>query len=800
MFTGTVVLIALISAAWATWRISHIEHMGWIKKALIFTAFVFIWLIPILIRDRGVFSGGLYTVIYYLLYFVFIWNGFYFALMAARDVIWGIGYVWRRLHNRILGLFDFFRVDLLYRTTYALICVSFLLTIVSFYSGIKTPAVRQITIPTNKISKNMTIVALNDVHLNRIVSVSKIKNIVDRVNEIQPDMIVFAGDTVDDYVKHIHPHLDVLTLLSAKKGKYAVSGNHEFYTGHNESKKAFELAGITYLFNEGVQVTPEVYLAGIPDHSTVRKISDSADIVRALFSAEDEHYKVLLSHRPDFIDTLQKGQIDLQISGHTHGAQIFPMHILVKLVHKYLAGLYDTPNGQLYVSRGAGQWGPQMRFLAPSEITVINLVVAPSMESDKGTIKKQSKTDNREETSRSDDTWNALLDNTKLIVDKATTDETQKAETAIEQNTKAETNDETAALVQSDVPDFVDLFNMTDEDTAAQVAASVDKTKLLPLKPKLLVPSSAEVREEEGLTNDVAEDDSLSHFEDEAKQAFEEAKASLEADLTDIIAQKQSDKSDKEQTTHQEAEPTEVTVDSNKSITEPQQEVLEAKAASVKQKTETTKTVSKNSDLIESDEFDSEMVIFIDNRPLVPTVKVYDGASQEKIADSTLQDARDIQTKTVQNADGSTTTTEMVTEVKETATGRSARRTVRVITSYPDKKVKQDNVSEKMIKADKTKEIKPLKAETKTHSVYTMVHPVYGYQYMVAPQIVHMMPQSVSATSSSMMYPLTHANNYATTPAYSAYSNAQIPVQQVVPAAPVYNENVGTSWYYHVGY
>ena len=128
------------------------------------------------------------------------------------------------------------------------------------------------------------------------------------------------------------------------------------------------------MFNEGVQVTPQLYLAGVPDYRSVRQISDSVDIVRALSSAQPSDYKILLSHRPKLIDTLVPKQIDLQLSGHTHGGQVFPHHFTVKLFNKYLSGLYQTRHGKLYVTSGAGQWGAQMRLFAPSEITVIRLI------------------------------------------------------------------------------------------------------------------------------------------------------------------------------------------------------------------------------------------------------------------------------------------------------------------------------------------------------------------------------------------------------------------------------------------
>ena len=140
------------------------------------------------------------------------------------------------------------------------------------------------------------------------------------------------------------------------------------------AQEAFASIGVTYLFNEGVRLGNNIYLAGIPDTKTVKHINEPIDLQKAFNSADVTNFKILMSHRPKVFDALSEGEIDFVISAHTHGGQIFPFHILSKLDNKYLAGLYEEKNGMLYVSRGCGQWGPQMRFLAPSEISIIRIL------------------------------------------------------------------------------------------------------------------------------------------------------------------------------------------------------------------------------------------------------------------------------------------------------------------------------------------------------------------------------------------------------------------------------------------
>ena len=118
-----------------------------------------------------------------------------------------------------------------------------------------------------------------------------------------------------------------------------------------------------------------IYLAGIPDsHTASMSPMLNVNFYKALKGSKKTQYKVLMSHTPDFVDYLSSRIIDLQLSGHTHGGQIFPFHLLVKKANKYLAGLYDVRGLKLYVSRGVGSWGPPMRLFAPAEITLISLL------------------------------------------------------------------------------------------------------------------------------------------------------------------------------------------------------------------------------------------------------------------------------------------------------------------------------------------------------------------------------------------------------------------------------------------
>ena len=220
---------------------------------------------------------------------------------------------------------------------------------------------------------------INDTHINRTTPVETVRKLVDRVNALDADAIVLVGDIADDKVDAVKPHMKELERLKAKYPPLYTFGNHEFYNGLIPWQFKFKNMGFLIMFNHGVRIPDHnVYIAGIPD----AHIANNSDIwnvnfLQAFKGARKGSYRILLSHTPDFADYLSKDSVDLQLSGHSHGGQVFPFQILAKYANKYLSGLYDVNGIKLYVSNGAGYWGPAMRLFAPSEITVIDLKALP---------------------------------------------------------------------------------------------------------------------------------------------------------------------------------------------------------------------------------------------------------------------------------------------------------------------------------------------------------------------------------------------------------------------------------------
>lgn len=226
-----------------------------------------------------------------------------------------------------------------------------------------------------KITRPVRIVQISDVHLGLLIRESRLAKILEKVTAASPDIFVSTGDLVDGQTDSLNGVGELLREIKAPLGKFAVTGNHEFYAGLDRSLDFTKQAGFRVLRGEGTSVAGLINIAGVDD-PTVRSYSRSREVPeRELLSGlPKDKFTLFLKHRPD-VEKSAEGLFDLQLSGHAHKGQIFPFTLIVRLVFTHIAGLYDLSSGShLYVSRGSGTWGPPIRFLAPPEVTVIDLV------------------------------------------------------------------------------------------------------------------------------------------------------------------------------------------------------------------------------------------------------------------------------------------------------------------------------------------------------------------------------------------------------------------------------------------
>jgi len=255
--------------------------------------------------------------------------------------------------------------------------LSLLITTYGFFEAndIRT---EHVTITTPKIPPEVgrvKIVQISDVHLGLIMRERRLKRIIKEVHAANPDILVSTGDLIDGQIDNLLGIAAMLRQITPRYGKFAITGNHEFYAGLDRALDFTEKAGFSVLRGEGLTVSGLLNIAGVDDPAgKYRGLYKEVGEKELLSRLPKEKFTILLKHRP-VVDNNAVGFFDLQISGHVHNGQIFPFTLITKLYYPYAQGLYDLrDNAHLYVSRGSGTWGPPIRFLSPPEVTVIELV------------------------------------------------------------------------------------------------------------------------------------------------------------------------------------------------------------------------------------------------------------------------------------------------------------------------------------------------------------------------------------------------------------------------------------------
>ncbi|MFJ8051611.1 metallophosphoesterase [Streptomyces luteogriseus] len=242
------------------------------------------------------------------------------------------------------------------------------------YGVLRGPKVKRVTVPLAKLPRaahGYRIAVVSDVHLGPVLGRGFAQKVVDTINATQPDLIAVVGDLVDGSVKDLGPAAAPLTQLRARHGSYFVTGNHEYFSGAEQWVEEVRRLGITPLENARREM-PYFDLAGVNDVAGEDE-GQGPDFAKALGDRDTARACVLLAHQPVQIHDAVEHGVDLQLSGHTHGGQLWPGNLIASGANPTLAGLDRYGDTQLYVSRGAGAWGPPTRVGAPSDITLIEL-------------------------------------------------------------------------------------------------------------------------------------------------------------------------------------------------------------------------------------------------------------------------------------------------------------------------------------------------------------------------------------------------------------------------------------------
>ncbi|OGR99799.1 MAG: hypothetical protein A2V88_14740 [Elusimicrobia bacterium RBG_16_66_12] len=241
----------------------------------------------------------------------------------------------------------------------------------------RPPVISDIDVPIPGLSADLdgfTVVQLSDLHLGVTVSLEKFSQIVAQVDALKPDLIVMTGDIFDAGLRDDGAVERIGAGLKAGHGVLAVMGNHEFYHGVEVSSRTFAGMGARLLRNEVATLPGGLQVAGVDD---VRTAGLSAEDVAAVLAKLDPaRPSLFLCHQPLGFDVAARAGVGLMLSGHTHAGQIFPFGLIVRLFYPRFNGLYREGRSSLYVTSGAGQWGPPMRLFTRAEIVRFTLRAA----------------------------------------------------------------------------------------------------------------------------------------------------------------------------------------------------------------------------------------------------------------------------------------------------------------------------------------------------------------------------------------------------------------------------------------
>jgi predicted MPP superfamily phosphohydrolase len=241
-----------------------------------------------------------------------------------------------------------------------------------------TPSVNVAMLTSPRVPEGLDrlrIALVTDLHVGPVRDRAFTQSVVDRVNEAHPDIVLLGGDLVDGKVEQVADAIAPIAGLEAPLGVYAVSGNHEFISGEADAwMRQWGTLGVTVLRNRGTVVArdgSELHLAGVNDLTATG--ADATDVDAALAGTTADDFTILLAHQPLTAERVQGRGVDLQLSGHTHGGQLWPFRYFVPLQQPMVDGAGLVGDVPVFTSRGAGAWGPPERVLAPPEIPVITL-------------------------------------------------------------------------------------------------------------------------------------------------------------------------------------------------------------------------------------------------------------------------------------------------------------------------------------------------------------------------------------------------------------------------------------------
>jgi predicted MPP superfamily phosphohydrolase len=241
-------------------------------------------------------------------------------------------------------------------------------------TALGTPQINRWAMPMRKLPRGMDgtrLVVVSDIHLGPLAGTHHVGRIVDLINSVKADIVCVVGDLVDGTVAELGRFATPLADIESRYGAYFVTGNHEYYSGYAPWVEEVARLGVKPLRNERVEING-LDLAGVNDLGGTQ-YGDAPDFAKALGDRDTTRPVVLMAHQPVAARQAAPFGVDLQVSGHTHGGQMAPFNLVVKLQQPVVSGYGDVDGVPVFVTNGAGTWGPPVRVGAPPQVTVVEL-------------------------------------------------------------------------------------------------------------------------------------------------------------------------------------------------------------------------------------------------------------------------------------------------------------------------------------------------------------------------------------------------------------------------------------------
>ncbi len=382
MFFLVAIFLLAVMHGFVAWRLIPMLNLSpFISYSLYIIIFIFgiLPITPIVLRINNI-EGKIIDWFSLLGYTSLGFFTLTFCLFILRDLF--IPFL--NMFYKIFKIEDIFdnsrRIFLKQSLGFGVIGITGTASAIGYYNARKGPSIIKQDIFLDNLPpqfENFTIAQISDLHVGPTIKRPYVEDVLNKISQINPDLIALTGDLVDGSVEYIRSDFEPIKDMIANYGTFFVTGNHEYYSGVDQWLDEIDRLGVINLINDQKIISKGdeiISIAGITDYRAHQiKPSHKSDPFNAIKSVPKNVKKIMLAHQPNSIYDVHKAGVDLQLSGHTHGGQFWPFTYPTRFANAYLAGHYNHDGTQIYVNRGTGYWGPPLRLGVESEITLIRL-------------------------------------------------------------------------------------------------------------------------------------------------------------------------------------------------------------------------------------------------------------------------------------------------------------------------------------------------------------------------------------------------------------------------------------------